>query len=259
MRARISLRDTSATKAAARSPRLLATWTFILLLTTIGWAPPTLADDFRFAPFVTFRLNSAVAAGEQGTLATKITDKDIQMRLANVSAAGADKSQEMWTFVDKSDLSLIQSVIYDPVNDKKLRLMVRKSASSILDNKKTDVFEYTETKDGKLTTTEPYVEFKVVDFLSVMLVAAEAIHRKDTKNVDLSMLRDRSVTRVVMHTVGPENVGGQSGTHIRVAPPDNPTGGVSYVIARTRDGTYYPARIRMQTSQGPVQLEGLPQ
>jgi hypothetical protein len=153
----------------------------------------------------------------------------------------------------------MKSTVYDQVKAQAVRVMERKIGTSILDNNKAEIFEYKETKDGKTTTTEPYVEFKVVDFVSVMLVAADAIERKETQPIDLSMLRDRSVVRVTLKIVGEETVGGRPGTLVKVAPPNNPSGGISYVISQTNDGTYYPARISVETSSGLVQLDGLPQ
>jgi hypothetical protein len=235
---------------------------FIVLLSAFWACSAGATDDLRFVPLVQFRLGSVLGsvAGGLGSLSTRFdTQQGIRMRLTNVAAAGADKSQELLTLVDRSDLSLINSVVNDVVKGKRIRMMQRKVGTSILDNKKTDIFEFTELEDGRITTTEPYVEFKVVDFLSVMLVAADAVHRKVAKPIDLSMLRERSVTRVTLRIVGPETVGGRPGTIVRVVPPDNPNGGVEFVICQTNDGSYYPARIRVETGSGLVELEGLPQ
>jgi len=201
----------------------------------------------------------AQVAGTTGSLSTKESEKEIQMRLTNVSAGGADKSQELITRVDKTDLSLRSSIIYDVVKGVEIRKMQRKIDKSVLDNKDAEVFEYTENKDGQATRTEPYAQFKVVDFLSVMLIAADAVHRKATSPIDLSMLRDRSVTRVILSFAGEATVGGKVGTKVRVAPPDNPTGGISYVISKTSEGLYFPSRISVETDRGLVELEGLPQ
>ena len=228
----------------------------------VASADPGRAEPIRFASFVNFRLASTLGAlaGEVGSLKTTVTKGvGIQMTLSNVAAAGASKGQELIALVDPNNLSLISSVTYDHAKGAPIRTMRRKVSTSILDNSKSEVFEYVETKDGKPTITEPYVEFKVVDFMSVMLVAADAIERKEAEPIDLSMLRDRSVVRVTLKIVGPETVGGKPVTLVKVAPPDNPTGGITYAMGRTSDGAYYPARISVETGQGPVQLDGLPQ
>jgi hypothetical protein len=217
------------------------------------------ADELKFVPVVQFKLVSTFGGGDVGSLSTTVGAKDIQMRLSNVAVAGADKTQELISRIDKSNLSLISSIIHDVVKGQNLREMQRKVGTSLLDNSKADIFEFKEVKDGRVTTTEPYVEFKVVDFISVIYFAADAINRKETQPVDLSMLRDRSVTRVTMKISGQETIGGRPGTVVRVAPPDNPSGGISYTIARTDDGSYYPARISVETSKGLVQLDGQPQ
>jgi hypothetical protein len=224
-------------------------------------SPTKAADAVRFVPFVQFKPASVLAqvAGTTGSLATTTSAKEIQMRLSNVSAGGADKSQELITKVDRGDLSLRSSIIYDVVKGQEIRKMQRKIDKSVLDNKDAEIFEYTELKDGKATRTEPYAEFKVVDFLSVILVAADAVQRNDPKPVDLSMLRDRSVTRVILSFEGDVTVGGRPGTKVRVASPGNPTGGISYVIGKTAEGLYFPARISVDTDKGLVELEGQPQ
>jgi hypothetical protein len=219
------------------------------------------AEEFRFVPVVIFKLASPLGglAGSVGTLSTKIGEKDIRMRLTNVAAAGADGSQELDTVVDKSDLSLIRSDIADVVKGDIVRRMERKSAPSIIDGKPTTVFVYKERKDGKETVTEPFVEFMVADFLSVMVVAADAIHQQKKGPVKLSMLRDRSVSSVVMEIEGPETVGGRDGTKVLVHAREN-RAGITYVIARTNDGAYYPARITVDIpNKGPATLDGSPQ
>jgi hypothetical protein len=217
------------------------------------------ADELRFAKDVQFKLVSTFGGGDVGGLATTFGPKEIIMTLSNVAAAGADKNQELVTKVDRSDFSLISSTIVDVLKGKKIREMRRKVGTSMLDNSKADIFEFEEFKDGRTTTTEPYIEFKVADFISVILLAADAVHRKDTQPADISMLRDRSVVRVVMRITGQETIGGRPGTIVKVAPPDNPAGGINYTISRTDDGVYYPARISVETSRGLVQLDGLPQ
>lgn len=241
----------------------MISYRFILFFLMFLSAPiqSSRADDLKFVPFVQFKLVSTFGGGDVGSLTTTVGPKEIKeikMRLSNVAVAGADNSQDLITEVDKSDFSLISSTIYDAAKGS-LRKMQRKVGTSMLDNSKADIFEYKEIKDGRTTTTEPYVEFKVVDFISVILLAADAINRKETQPADLSMLRDRSVTRVTMKVVGQETIGGRKGTIVRVAPPDNPGGGISYTIARTEDGSYYPARISVDTSRGLVQLDGQPQ
>jgi hypothetical protein len=231
----------------------------ILLLLVLASTGAVRADELRFAPLVQFKLVSTFGAGEVGSLSTEFDSKEVRMRLSNVAAAGADKSQELITKVDRSDLSLISSGIYDLQKGQFVRRMLRKVGKSMLDNSKAEIFEFTETKDGRVTSTEPYVEFKVADFISVMLLAADAINRKDVQPTDISMLRDRSVVRVTMKITGQETIGGRPGTIVKVAPPDNPTGGISYTISRTDEGVYYPARISVETSRGLVQLDGLPQ
>ena len=233
---------------------------FMLLLVAAISADSSRADTFRFVGFVQFKLSGlGQITGATGSLSTTTSEKEIQMRLSNVSVGGADKTQELVTRVDRSNLVLRSSIIYDVVKGVAIRTMQRKTDKSMLDNKETDIFEYTELKDGRATRTEPYVEYKVADFLSVMLIAADAIHRKETRPIDLSMLRDRSVTRVTLTIGGEETVGGRPGTMVRVAPPDNPTGGIGYVIGRTNDGSYFPARISVATDRGLVELEGQPQ
>jgi hypothetical protein len=51
----------------------------------------------------------------------------------------------------------------------------------------------------------------LVDFLSVMLVAADAVNRGETQPIDLSMLRDRSVTRMILRIAVEEAVGPYAG------------------------------------------------
>lgn len=247
-------------KAAGRALGRILPTLFMLSFFAASIVPGR-ADPIRFAALVQFKLVSALGAlaGDVPSLKTTVNNTGIQMTLSNMAAAGADKGQELVAVVDKSNLSLISSVVYDLSKGAPIRRMQRKVGTSILDNNKAEIFEYMEIKDGKPTTTEPYVEFKVVDFLSVMLVAADAVERNETQPINLSMLRDRSVVRVTLKVMGPETVGGRPGTMVRVAPPDNPNGGIGYVIGRTNDGTYYPARISVETSRGLVQLDGLPQ
>ena len=214
------------------------------------------ADELRFAPLVQFKLASTFGAGDVGTLTTASTGKDIQMVLSNVAMSGTGQTQELQTEVDKGDLSLIRSQIYDVAKGRPIRVMERKTGTSIMGNANADLFVYHEYGDTHETTTEPHVEFKVVDFVSVILIAADAINRKDMQPIDLSMLRDRSVTRVILRITGQEKVGNRQGTVVRVSPPDNPTGGIVYTIAQTDDGSYFPARISAETSHGHVQLDG---
>src|SRR5262245_41760842 len=89
--------------------------TFLFLASST--VPPSRAEDLRFAPLVQFKVVSVLApvVGSVGSLSTTFGEKEIQMRLTNVAAAGADKTQELITKVDKSDLSLISSVVYDVV------------------------------------------------------------------------------------------------------------------------------------------------
>jgi len=229
---------------------------FAVLLSSAPLIRGSQAEEVRFAPLVHFKLASTFGAGEIGTLKTTFNAKDIEMVLTNVAVAGADKAQQLLTLVDRSDLSLIQSRVYDQAKGKPIREMVRKIGTSILGSGKAEIFEYREFSDGKVTTTEPYIQFKVADFVSVMLIAADAINRKDMQPADVSMLRDRSVTRVILRITGQETVGDRQGTVVRVAPPDNPSGGIAYTIARTDDGAYFPARISVETSRGLVQLDG---
>jgi hypothetical protein len=153
-------------------------------------------------------------------------------------------------------LSLISSEIYDIVRGVIDWKMERKSGKSQLDGTKTELFEYAR-ESSEVTTIA--AEFKVVDFLSVLLVAADAISRNNTRPMDLSMLRDRSVTRVILKVGGQQTIHGHSGIEVRVAPPDNPSGAIGYVIACTNDGSYYPTRISIETGNGTVTLEGRPQ
>ena len=215
------------------------------------------AEELRFAPLVHLKLVSPVGAGDVGTLATEFTGNEIHMTLDNVAAGGASNAQELQTRLDRKDLSLLSSRIYDVVKGKPIRQMVRKTGTSLLGGGKAELFEYKEFSDGdKVTVTEPYVEFKVADFVSVMLIAADAINRQDLRPIDVSLLRDRSVVRATVKIVGPDTVGGHQGTVVRVAPPDNPTGGIAYTIAKTDDGAYFPATIRAETTSGTVELAG---
>lgn len=233
----------------------------ILSAAAFSIRPSRAADDVPFVGLVTFTAKgmAQLAGSGTGSLSTTTDGKNFRMRLSNVAAGGATGKTELVTVARKSDLALESSVIYDVVKGAKEREMKRKKAKSVLDDKETDVFEYTEVKDGNVTRTEPYVEFKVVDFISVMLVAADAVHHSKKQPQDLSMLRDRSVRRVKLSIVGQETVDKRPATRFRVAPFDNPEGGIVYVIAKTADGKYYPALISAQTDQGLVELEGKPQ
>jgi hypothetical protein len=82
----------------------------------------------------------------------------------------------------------------------------------------------------------------LVDFLSVMLVGADAVNRGETQPIDLSMLRNRSVTRMIMRIAGEEAVGPYAGELVRVEPPDKPKGGIAFVIAKTEDGASFRRR-----------------
>jgi hypothetical protein len=241
---------------ARRAPVHFFLRLFAILLFSGSLIRASQADEIRFAPFVSFK---TFGVGEVGTLKTKAGANDIEMTLSNVAIGGADKTQELQTLVDRKDLSLIQSNVYDPVKGKHIRTMQRKTGQSTFGTGKAELFEYKEMVGNNTTVTEPYVQFKVADFVSIMLIAADAINRDAKQPVDISMLRDRSVTRVVMTIAGQESVGDRQGTIVKVAPPDNPSGGITYVLARTGNGAFYPAKISAETPRGAVVLEGSPQ
>lgn len=249
-------------RAAGRPPVVwMATALAILCAVVTGSSSAQADDALKFAKLIKIQPSGglAAAAGAAGSLATKEDSNFFDLRLSNVSVGGASGATELRTRVNRASLGLESSIVYDLVKGEPVRKMVRKTDKSELDGKDTDVFEFTEFSDKNVTKTEPFIEFKVVDFISVMLVAADAINRNDLNPQDLSMLRDRSVRRVTMTFAGQKAVGKQKGTLVRVAPPDNPSGGISYVIGRSPDGSYYPLLISAQTDQGAIDLEGTAQ
>jgi hypothetical protein len=233
---------------------------FLLVLTAS--AVPGRAQDFKLVETVTFKLSGPLApvGGNVGTLITKVREKDIVMTLSNIAAGGASETQEIQTLIDRSDLSLISSHVNDVVKGLPIRMMDRTTDISVLDGKPTTVFKFREFKDGRPTVTEPFVEFRVADFLSAAVIAADIVHRQEKGAVDLSMLRDRSVSRVIMRNVGTETVtGNRPGTKVLVTAPGNQIG-ITYTIARTDDGAYYPARISTPSVGGlpAATLDGSP-
>lgn len=214
------------------------------------------AQSFVFADRVDFAAKSGMASivNAKGTLSTRVSGKSITMRLTNVSIAGATDTVELITTVDAKTLILEKSQAYDISKDIVLRQMARKTDKSQLDGRMTDVFEFTEYANKAVTRTEPYIEFRVVDFLSMMLVAAEAVSRGDLKPQDLSVFRDRSVSRAKMVFSADAPEAGQ--TLVKVSPPDNPSNGIVYVLAQTSEGAYYPAEIRVRTDEGTIELVG---
>ena len=221
-------------------------------------------DRLTFPTAVTLKpLGIAGMSGTQGTLIFKITPKYIELQLANLSAAGTTERQELRTKVRRSDFSLESSTVMDVVEGKPVRSMERRQEPSLLNTspnaKPVDVFSFKEFKDARPTVTEPTVEHKVVDFISVILVAADLVSREDTQPLMLSILRDRSLTNVVTAIEGEETVSGKPGTRVRVSPPDNPNAGLRYVISKTPDGRYYPSMIRATVNGGTVEIEGIPE
>lgn len=222
---------------------------------------PAAADELRMAKQIRLKPRGLAQLGSgdaYGTLTTSVDGDQVRMVLSNLKEGGTSETQQLRTTVKKSDLSLVSSTLIDVVSGKKLRSMERKIGESVFGDKRVEVFEFKEFKDNGVTTTEPSVEFKVVDFISAILVAANMVAKGGASPVAYSMLRDRSVTKVIMTAEGEEQVGGRPGRIVRVAPPDNPKGGLVYVIARTDDGRYYPALLRAATEKGLIELEGIP-
>lgn len=231
------------------------------LLLLIISACPTLAQDLRFVPLVKFKASNGFAqfSAGSGTLSTTVLDvpPEIIMTMTNVGALGP---YEMFAQVRKSDLSLLRSYIRNAQN-KFVRRIVRKDAPSAINGKMTTVFEYTEYTDtGAPITTESFVDFPVADLVSVILLAADAVHRRDQGPINLSMVRDRSISPVVMTVDGTEAVGSRLGTRVVVKAPGKDRG-FTYVIAQTEDGSYYPARIVVPMADvgQDVVIDGSPQ
>jgi hypothetical protein len=207
-----------------------------------------------------------LAGAPEGTLYFKVIADKVELRLANVPDAGAKQEQELRTQVRRVDFGLLTSRVDDVVAGKTLREMKRKQEVSLLDQspnaKPVDVFEFRLFTDSRSTVTEPVVEHRVVDFISAIMVAADAVARPDKTPQLLSMLRDRSITNVVMTVEGAEPAKGNrpAGVRVRVASPADPTkGGIVYVIAQDKSGHYYPALISIGTSAGQVEIEGSPE
>jgi hypothetical protein len=215
--------------------------------------------QLSFAERVDFTAKSGIAKmmSAKGTLLTRASGKSITMRLSNLSVAGATDTVELITIVDAKTLVLERSQAFDMAKDVVLREMKKKVDKSVLDGQMTDIFEFREYSNDAVTTTEPFIEYRVADFLSLMLIAADAIERGDLKQQDVSVYRDRSVNRAVMtFSADPQ---GNGRTAVKVAPPDNPDGGLTYVIAKSPMGRYYPAEIRVNSDSGAVELIGVPQ
>ncbi len=221
-------------------------------------------ERLTFPTAVTLKpLGIAGMSGVQGTLIFKITPQFIELQLANLAVAGTTERQELRTKVRRSDFNLELSTVMDVIEGKPVRSMERKKEVSLLNTspnaKPVDVFSFKEFKDARPTITEPTVEHKVVDFISVILVAADLVSRDDNQPIMLSMLRDRSLTNVVTAIEGEETVGGKPGTRVRVSPPDNPNAGLRYVISKTPDGRYYPSMIRATFNGATIEIEGIPE
>ena len=256
-----SLEDAVILRDAAREWIRLLVLALFLGVASIVASIPASADTVRFAKLVQFKAHSAAAqmAGATGSLATNTTASEIQMRLTNVAVGGTTEAQELVTKVNAKSLQLNSSIIADVVKGHVVRVMRKKRQASSLDGKDTDVFVYSERSDNnRETVSEPFIEYKVADFLSVMLIAADALKAGKTTPINLSMLRDRSVTHVVMKFGGSETVDGVQARVVHVASPKNPQAGITYLIGRTAGGEYYPALLRVGSHVGMIELKGTP-
>jgi len=224
------------------------------LTSLVIFIPHVEAADFKFAKAVDFEATGlASLASIKVTFLARPQGKNLNLILSGLSAQGADPTQELRTVVDAGTLRLKSSKLADLKNGGNYYTMTRKEQTGgLLSPDPVDVLEYKQRNDsGGATTTYPYAEFEVVDFLSVILVAARYVHGGDTKPVNLSMLVDRSVKRVVMRRHDNDNP-----NTVKVSLPDVPEGGFTYLFSKTPTGEYYPATISAVTSQGVMEIAG---
>ncbi|KHD07995.1 hypothetical protein PN36_08900 [Candidatus Thiomargarita nelsonii] len=181
-----------------------------------------------------------------------------QLSFGNFQALGFTSRDKIYTFVFKDSLSLSRTLLVR--GKKKVYEMKAKKAQGMFGEGDTDVFVYKEETSAGSIQTEPYTPYKVIDLLSLFLVASESVASGNQKpqTQDFSFFVKKSTEVVQLKQLAKKTVPYQgrnvSTTVMELSHQDQEI--FKLYIYKDNKGFYFPVQLSIEDDeQGLVELK----